>query len=400
MSTPVDQLPTITVTAQSVTALNPLPFVSSGRQPRGLIQLGPFGSLTTVPGWTRVSVTNNSYYEADTFSIEYATSALPAAFNANFFSNQTEIFASIYQGFPQNPNSPQASELDNLILGRVDTIDYNPKMRTISLKGRDLTAVFIDNRITQTFISQTSSQIATMLAQSHGLDTSNIVATTTPVGTLFNNDQTKIAANRSEWDLLCNLAREEGFVVFVQGHSLFFEPDPRPTGANNPYVIQWTQPTSANGSPIANVIELSFSRTLTVSKGISVTARSPNRQTGHAVVQSYPTTPKEIAAGKASPFGPVQQYFFTIGAGLTPSQVAAFAQKTYDTIISHEMNMAASLPGDNLLTVSTPVQVEGTGTEWDQLYFPRQVTRDLDNAGGYRMKVDAQNTSPTESPDQ
>jgi len=399
VNTPVDQLPAITVAAQAVTALNPLPALSDGRQPRGIVQLGPFGSLAAVSGWTKASVTNNSYYEADTFWIDYAVSALPPGFDANFFSNQTEIFAQIYAGLPQDPNNPQASELDSLILGRVDTIDYEPDTRALRLAGRDLTAVFIDNRITQTFQNQTSSQIATMLAQSHGLDTSNITPTTTLVGTFFQNDQVQIASNRSEWDLLSFLAREEGFVVFVQGNSLFFEPDPRPTGASNPYVIQWTPPSSTNGSPIANTVKLKFSRTLTVSKGISVTARSPNRNTGKAVVQSYPTTPQGIAAGKASPFGAVQQYFFTIGANLTPAQVAAFAQKTYDTIISHEMNMSANLPADNLLTVSTPVQVEGTGTSWDQLYFPRKVTRDIDNEGGYRMTVDAQNTSPTESPD-
>lgn len=388
----------ITVTAQAVRAINTLPATSSGRQPRGLVQLGPVGSLSTVPGWTSLSVTNNSYYEADTFRLTYSASALPSANDANWFSDQTEIFAQIYAGFPRDPNNPQASELDNLIYGRIDTIDYDPKCRMITLSGRDLTAVFIDNRITATYKSQTSSQIATQLAQKHGLDTSNIVKTTTSVGTFFNNDQEQIESNRSEWDLLSFLAREEGFVVFVQGQSLFFEPDPLPTQANNPYVIEWILPSSANGSPRANVTDLSFSRTLTVAKGISVTARSPNRSTGHAVVQSYPTSPKSIGAGKASPFGPTQAYFFTLPSGKTPAQVAAFAQKTYDTIISHEMNMKATLPADKLLTIQTPIQVEGTGTQFDQVYFPKQITRDLDGSG-YRMTVEAQNTSPSEAPD-
>ena len=396
----MSDIPEITVTAQAVTALNPIPAGSSGRRPRGIVQIGPNGALSTVPGWTSLSVTNNSYYEADTFRLVYATSALPVSNEANWFSNQTEIFAQIFAGFPQDPANPQTSELDKLIYGRIDTIDFDPVGRVITLTGRDLTAVFIDNRISETFKEQTSSQIATMLAQKHGLDTSNIVKTSTPVGTFFNNDQVQIASNRSEWDLLSFLAREEGFVLFVKGNALFFEPDPRPTGASNPYVIQWIPPSSANGSPQSNAVELSFSRTLTVAKGISVTARSANRATGHAVVQSYPTTPKEIGAGKASPFGPVQQYFFTLGSGKTPTEVAVFAQKTYETIISHEMNMTAHLPADNLLSISTPIQVEGTGTSFDQLYFPRQVTREMDSGGGYRMKVEAQNTSPSESPDQ
>jgi hypothetical protein len=398
MSTPVNPIPEITVTAHAVRAINPLPVGSSGRRPRGIVQLGPHGSLSTVPGFTSLSVTNNSYYEADTFRLVYSTSALPSANDANWFSEQTEIFAQIYAGFPRDPNNPKASELDDLIYGRIDNIAFDPKCRTITLTGRDLTAVFIDNRVTQTYKEQTSSQIATQLASKHGLDTSNIVATTTKVGQFFNNDQVQIESNRSEWDLLSFLAREEGFVVFVQGDSLFFEPNPLPTQANNPYVIEWQQPTSQNGSPIANVVELSFSRTLTVAKGITVTARSANRNTGHPVVQSYPVTPKSISAGKASPFGPTQPYDYLLAEGLTPFQVAAFAQKTYETIIAHEMNMTAHLPADKLLTVQTPIQVEGTGTQFDQVYFAKQITRDLDS-GGYRMTVEAQNTSPDESPD-
>ena len=132
---------------------------------------------------------------------------------------------------------------------------------------------------------------------------------------------------------------------------------------------------------------------------MSVTARSPNLVTGHAVSQSYPTTPKEIGAGKSSPFGPAQNYFFTMAAGKTPTEVAIFAQKTYEDIISHEMKMTAYLPADDLLTISTPVMVQGTGTAWDQLYFPRLITRELSTDAGYRMTVQAQNTSASESPD-
>jgi hypothetical protein len=382
-------------------SINTLPVVASGRRPRGIVQLGPVGSLASVPGWVTWSVSNNSYYEADTFRIVYSTSALPASFTANDFSNQTEIFAQIFGGFPQDPANPQVSELTNLIFGRVDDIGYNPVTREITLTGRDLTAAFIDSRIGSQFKNKTSSQIATQLAQSHGLDTSNITPTKTLAGTYYTRDQVQLASNRSEWDLLSFLAREEGFVVFVSGNSLFFQPDPRPTGAANPYVIDWKQPNNQNGSPVSNVTDLNFGRSLTVAKGISVTARSPNLVTGRAVVQSYPSTPKEIGAGKSSPFGATQQYFFTMAAGKTPTEVAAFAQKTYENIISHEMKMTASMPADDILSISTPVQVQGTGTAFDQLYFPRLVTREMGAQDeGYRMTVEAQNTSPSESPDQ
>lgn len=391
MSTPTDQIEEITVTASRSG--------KAARQPRAIVQLGPFGALTEVTGWVSWSVSNNSYYEADTFRIVFSVSALPAENDVNWFSTQIEMFAQIFAGFPQDPENPTAGELTNLIYGRVDSIDYNLRSQEITLAGRDLTAVFIDNRIGTQYKNKTSSQIATMLAQSHGLDTSNITATQQLVGVFFNRDQVQLAANRSEWDLLSFLAREEGFVVFVSGNALFFEPDPRPTGASNPFLINWTAPTDSNGSPVANVTDISFSRSLTVAKGISVTARSPNLDTGKAVVQSYPSSPKETGAGKSSPFGATQQFFFTMASGKTPAQVAAFAQKSYEDIISHEMKFTAYLPADDSLDVSRSIQVQGTGTAYDQLYFPRLITREMSIDEGYRMTVEAQNTSPEESPE-
>ena len=130
------------------------------------------------------SVSNNSYYEADTFRITYSVSALPSANDANWFSTQTEIFAQIFAGFPQDPANPTIGELTNLIYGRVDDIAYNPRGTGNHLnRCRDLTAVFIDSRISSQYKNQTSSQIATLLASSHGLDnSSNITATKTLVG--------------------------------------------------------------------------------------------------------------------------------------------------------------------------------------------------------------------------
>ena len=139
----------------------------------------------------------------------------------------------------------------------------------------------------------------------------------------------------------------------------------------DPYLIRWQVPTSTFGSPVANVKGITFARSLTVAKGVSVTARSPSLTKKTAVTQSYPTGPKAIAAGKSSPFGATQQYFFTLPAGKTPTEVQAYAQKRYEDIISHEMKMSMHLPADNLLTISTPIQVQGTGTAFDQILIFR-----------------------------
>jgi phage protein D len=324
--------------------------------------------------------------------VEFAANQLPTANDANWFSSQKEIFCEILAGFPQDPTNPQPSEMLSLIYGRIDNIDYNPRDALIAVTGRDLTGAFIDNKLFEEYQNKTASQIAIMLATNRGLDTANVTATSTLVGTYYTRDQVKMTADRSEWDLLCWLAREEGFVCFVEAQSLYFEPDPR--GTSDPYIIQWTP---RNGSPLANVVGITFQRTLTVAKGITVTVRSPSLTKKTAVTVSYPTAPKSITAGKSSPFGTTQPYYYTLPAGKTPQECEAYAQQKYADIISHEMKLTMSLPADNTMSISLPIQVQGTGTYFDQLYYPRLITREMGIDSGYLMTVEAQNNAPDNS---
>lgn len=367
--------------------LNPIPTVPAGRQPRGIVRLNG----VAVPGWVSWDVSSNTYYEADTFRVSFAASALPSANGPSWFSTQTELFVEVLAGFPSNPDDPSVSELQSLIYGRVDDIDFDPVSTMITVSGRDLTAVFIDAKLTGEYTNQRSSDIATGLALAHGL-TPVVTATTTNVGTYYKRDQVRMQSDRSEWDMLAWLAREEGFVCYVVGQELHFEPDLRETV--EPYAIQWEAPNNTNGHPVANVQELQFQRNLTVSKGITVTVRSPSLTSKTAVVRSYPSAAKSVQAGKASPFGGVQTYYFTMAAGKTPDDVQKYATKKYTEIIAHEMKLHARLPGDNLLTTKNVIRVTGTGTAFDQTYFPNVITRTMSMNEGYTMTVDAKNHNP------
>jgi hypothetical protein len=127
---------------------------------------------------------------------------------------------------------------------------------------------------------------------------------------------------------------------------------------------------------------------------VTVTVRSPSLLKKTAVVQSYPTTPRSITAGKASPYGATTIYYYTIGAGKTPTQVQQYAEQQYRTIVSHAMKLKATLPGDNLLTARGVISVQGTLTAYDQTYYPRSVVRRMSRTQGYSMSVDAQNFTP------
>ena len=362
--------------------LNSVPTQATGRQPRAIVRIGG----VQVPGWISWEVTSNTYYEADTFRVSFAVSALPVANNALWFSQQAEMYVEILAGFPTDPNNPSVSELASLIYGRVDDIEFDATGTTINLTGRDLTAVFIDTRITGTYPEYTASGAARVIAAGHSL-LPVVTDTTRKIGSFYDQSHVTLHANQSEWELLTWLAHQEGFVCYVKGQELHFEPDSAETA--EPYVIQW------QAGPVANIEHLSFSRSLTVAKGVNVTVQSYSPKARRLISESYPgSRAKTIQAGKSSPFGNVQQYTFQLPAGTDAQRCAQYAQSKYREIISHEMRLTARLPADNLLQAKSVIKMQGTGTAFDQTYYPMMVTRMMSIDEGYSMTVGAKNRNP------
>src|ERR1700676_2584929 len=116
--------------------LNALPVTSAVRHPRAIVKLNG----RSVPGWISWEVQSNAFFEADTWRVSYAVSLLPKKNDASWFSEPSETFVEIFAGFPAEADNPDVSELDSLIYGRVDNMEYDPGQRTITLTGRDLTA--------------------------------------------------------------------------------------------------------------------------------------------------------------------------------------------------------------------------------------------------------------------
>ncbi|MDE1915008.1 MAG: hypothetical protein KGJ57_05015 [Sphingomonadales bacterium] len=365
--------------------LNTLPVAPHARRPRGAVRLN--GVL--VPGWESWEVDNNVYRAADTFSVSFAVGALPAAYGANWFSQQTGIQCEIFANEdPADPDNYSPAESERLILGQVDDINFSPVAGTITITGRDLTAWFIDTKTNEGYLNKTASQIATLLASRKGL-TPVVTATTTLAGTYYNQNHISLTQERSEWDILCELARFEDFDVFVTGKELHFQPKPADTGER--YAIVWTPPSDAFGSPDANVINFDHDRSLTIAKGVVVKVTSWNSGRKRKFTAVWPrgaSTTKPGQSGASSPIVYPKNY-----PGLTQDGCLQRAQMIYRQITQHMMKLSADLPADNLLTCSNIVQVRGTGTAWDQDYYPDSVKRSMSVGEGYRMTVTAKNIS-------
>lgn len=324
---------------------------------------------TPLSGVIEAEVTNASHFVADTFRVTLAGSGATPGYGADYWADSAYDQIAVYAG---------TDSLTQLIIGQVDNIDYGMLGRTITLTGRDLSAPLMDTKTAEKFQNQTSSQIAQELALRHGLD-SGVQKTTTRVGTYYNLDHVVLTQEQTEWDLLIYLAQQEGFDVWVGGNTLYFKPSPVST--TPPYLIRWQAPAS-------NAMDITLSRSENLAKDIIVNVISFHQKSQKKVS----VTAKRLGAHSQKLGGKAQVYTFR-RPNLTADQARALADSLLADISKHERILTANLPGDGALTTRAMVRLVGSGTAWDQDYYPDTVTRTISVDDGYRMEVRAKNHS-------
>lgn len=352
-------------------------------QPRGLVKIN--GAVA--PGLISFDIDANEFSSPDTFTVHLAFGAMPAARPAAWFASQTQMEVEIFAGFPTDPDQFAAEELESLFFGKVDdldALDYDDM--TITLRGRDLTAAFVDNKTSEKYVNQTASQVAEAMAAKYGLE-ARVTPTTTRVGVYYGAEHVDLKSDRTEWDLLTWLARQEGFRVFVKGKALYFTPPPS-TSASRPFVFERT--VDGNGLASWNGQSVKFRRSLTVAKDIQVTVTSWNAKQKRAFTVKATRSKKGNGAG-------VQKYAYRI-ANLTPEQAQQKANALLAEISQHEMKVAIEGPADTAMAIDSVIRVKGTGTDFDQIYFPRSIQRTLTQDGGFNWSIEAKNHSPESEP--
>ncbi len=374
--------------------INKPEILTGARRPRSVVRITSWQSLgvkatAAVTGWVEWEVNTNAFYQADTFHITFAQSGLPDTYNPVWWASQRQMWIEILAGLPDDPDNLDAGQMTTWMYGMADEVHYDPVKRTIEVSGRDLTALMIDTKTTLKWQNLVASDIVIQIAKGHGLLTQTpdgkptVTPTAIPAGKYCNDDNASMTDQRSEWDLLTWLAQQEGFVVYVRGQNIFFQPKPDP--ASNAYVIEWQQ---SGQDAKANVAGISFSRNLTLTRDVTVQVQS--------WTYDYPTKPYVKTAtakhNEGSPGSP-QTYNYVI-PNLTPDQAAQRAQSCLDELTAHEVKMSASLPADNLLDVTSIIQVTGTGSDFDQLYYPEEIVRRMSLDEGYVMEVSAKSSSP------
>ena len=360
------------------------------------------GSLARTPGatitlngtpltvWTEWEVINNpGHYVSDTFTVHIPLyGQTVGTFDLSWWLAQSQIEAVISAS---TSTAAGALESQQMIDGLVDTYDFDLGLGVLTFTGRDYTGVLIDTRVNQAgYYNQTSSQIATTVAGNHGL-TPNVASTSTPIGTYYNDQNTRsfLPANATEWDLLTELANREGFMLDIVGKTLSFQPK-QTTDTSNPYVINCTLP--ASGPPTAsNFVSLKGTKSLTLARDLIVTIHSADPLTGKAISATVTAT-NAVHANRAGTKAAAQHYDINIAA-LTQAAAQTRAQTIAQELSQHEVVLNIDMPGDPLLGQLPPIQLTGTNTPLDQIYYLDHVThRMAADEEGYTSKIRAKNT--------
>lgn len=353
--------------------------INVGRQPRGLVKVN--GAV--VSGWIFFETDENEHSSPSTFHAVFAASVLPKDHGPDWWASQGDLTIELFAGFPSDPAAYGEGELASIFSGKVDDLTLDEEM-VLEVRGRDLSAPLLDTKTSDKYINQTASQIATKLAAKYGL-TPQVTATSTRVGTYYKQDHVDLKDDRSEWDLLLWLARQEGFQVFVAGKTLHFGPMPT---SGSPYVFART--VIPGQPPAWNAKSVKFSRTLTVAKDIEVTVTSWN------ATKKLTYTRKATRSRKGS--APhVQKYSYRIG-NLTPEQAQKRANQILIDLSRHEMKVSVEGPADVGLVIGGVIKITGTETLFDQTYFPSSIHRLMQADGGYTWSVEAKNHSPESEP--
>lgn len=337
----------------------------------------------------------NSHYQADTFRCVVAVSALPANFGVAWWMAQDQLDVEIFVGFPADPVRFSASDLTSVFAGRVDDLQWDLPRGLLDLTGRDLTAVLIDTKTSEKYPNKTSSEVAQAIAAAHGLQ-AQVTATTAKVGKLYAIDHVRLQDDRSEWDLLTWLAREEGFQVFVDGKTLHFQPVDAKAA---PFAVKWTPAPSDGGWPTFDGTNITLNHSLTLAKDIRVEISSWNLKTGKKVTAfaEAKRIRNRVTRNAGKPVTPTQIYSRTI-AGLDHEAAQKRAQQILAELSKHEMRLTIEGPADASLAITDTIQLSGTDTPFDQVYFPDSIARTFATEEGFRWHIEAKNHSVESEP--
>lgn len=344
-------------------------------------------AIVTINGinvkWFDIEITTTTFYLADNYQFDMPLQEQDEQITLEYLFSTQKMEVKIYLGFPIDPNQYTTTDLDLMIVGDIDRMVVDPLTQVATFMGRDLTSRLIDTKTYAKYSNKTSSEIATILANKNGL-TPVVTQTTELVGVFYAYENTLLTKETTEWDLICFLAQQSDFVVYVEGDKLIFKP--RPTTSSDPYILDYTPSNFLNASPVFRGTNLTFERSMTLAKDVVVKIRIP--------YDSYSGTAStvKVQSKHAHAHDPeLQTYVYTM-PGLSKQQALVRANQIIRDITLHEIKISTTIPADTVLRKDSLIKIRGASQSLDQFYFTDEVVRRI-SINEYTMTVSAKNHS-------
>lgn len=368
---------------------------STGRRPRGIVKIN---GKQTLP--LKFHVLSNSHFQCDQFSFTLEAFQQPDGFGMEFWGGdgakgcQAEIFIGFLESGDDEDATP--SNLQSLLLGQVDDVEVDMDGGEVHLAGRDLTALLIDTKISQTWPDHTASQIVTDLAGQAGL-APQVTATSTPTGSYSKGQYAALGRDVPMWDLITYLAEQEGFDAYVTGRTLYFGP-PQADTDSSPLSLSYSRDAQTGAINISSE-SLKLKRALTLAKDLTVTVLSYDRGKKTPIKAVAKRQGSAKSASTSFRQGSTSQNYTIRRAGLTQAQALQLAQKMLADLSDQERTIEAEIPTDDgTLTSRKKARVTGTDTSWDTDYFIDTITREF-GFGEYRCTITGKNHQVESQPD-
>ncbi len=309
-------------------------------------------SGVVISGLTALEITSLGYFEADRFQLDFALGSGPLG--------SIDYFAGLGLQVLTIEAAIGGLGYLTLLVGQIDNVQIRLADQMAILSGRDLSCLLLDSQVSESFVNQTASQIATVIAQRHQL-AANVTQTNTLVGQYYELAHARVALGQyaratTEWGLLVELAQAEGFDLSVTGTTLNFGP----TAPSDPVFV----------TP-ASFLDLSLDMAASLATGLSV--------------KSWNTRNKAVVSANAGS-GTAR---VMIRPNLTQDLAQEMASAQLATLSRHGVVLEGRMPADVTLLPGMGMVLGGTGSVFDQSYTVAMVTRMLSTRSGFVQMVRA-----------
>ncbi len=306
-------------------------------------------------GVISVEVHSNNHFAADRFRIQFAAQSVTLA--ALQIPGRRYNISIVVDGVARN-----------LIVGMADTVSFDPTRGIVDVEGRDLAALMIEAQTDETFSNRTSSEIARILAERHGL-AAYVDSTTSATGRFYQSEHARVtlgqfAKTTTEWDLLAFLASREGFDLYMDRDTLHF-------GMPSVDAVSLITP--------ADCIRMQLQHFVALARPMLMTVKSWNSKSADTTLSSAQT------AGTGPPWIRTMTR-----PNLTPDEAKHLAERTVSDTKRHEWTVSLVMPGETSVTPRGRVNLLATGSAWDRMYAVSQVSRYLDAKNGFTQSVTLQ----------